>query len=180
MQNGRGNPQTNQSPAPSNSSRKGSQSDCSQLDVIPAPLADNWGDLVAEFQDTFQDFREAVVTGGCDEVESATAFTNLQKALKDVGGKVLQSSRSDKTEGQVQKAKCQQFLQYVSNFSQHHQKLDMHAFFADLLKQSLEGNILSNFVYIRLTNRSQRRRQREDGGRRCDEEGEGEGEGRMF
>ena len=94
---------------------------------------------MASFQETFQDFREAVVTGGCDEVESAIAFTNLQNALKEVGGSILKASQCDKAEGPALKAKCRQFFQYVSSFSHHHNQSDMNEYFTNLLNQTHEG-----------------------------------------
>jgi hypothetical protein len=131
------------SQSPKHSSAEDSSHGDSQPEFIATPVDDGWDTLVEKFQETFQDFREAVVTGRYDEVESASAFMVLQSALKEVGGSILQASQSEKAEGPALKAKCRQFFQYVSSFSHHHKQSEMHDFFMNLFNQTNQGRILS-------------------------------------
>ena len=122
---------TRQSPVPTTTSLSGSSQD-----YIPAPQnGDAWDDVVMQFQEVIEDYRHAVMT---PDDKDAEAFGNLEKSLKDIGLTLSKRRGRHDSNEQVQ-AKCQQFLQYVATYCQHHNQAEMHAFFENLLSQRNEG-----------------------------------------
>ena len=116
----------------------GTTQSVSSQDVISAPrLGDAWEDVVKLFQEAFQDYRDAVIER--DE-KDADAFGIVENSLKDVGMTVLKRGRHDGSNDEV-RAKCKQFLQYVTSYCQHHNQAEMHSFFENLLSQQNEGTL---------------------------------------
>ena len=152
---------TSPSPMATTTSHSGSSQD-----VISAPNGDAWDDVVTLFQEVIQDYRDAVMTR---DDKDDDAFGNVEKALKDIGLTLFKRSRRHDSSDQVQ-AKCQQFLQYVSSYCQHHNQAEMQAFFENLLSQHNEGLLfylkiffVLNFVQVTKILMSVRKESRKSG-----------------
>jgi hypothetical protein len=119
-----------------------SQSGGSQ-DFIPLPqIGTGWDEIVSSFQSIFQNYREAVM-----EKDNSNELASAEISLKEIGATILETCLSDNSDDSV-KAKCQQFLQYVSGYCQSQNQMEMHAFFGDLLTQKDQGIVLRILRFI--------------------------------
>ena len=124
------------------SPQQSSQSGGSQ-DFIPSPqIRTGWDEIVSSFQSTFQNYREAVM-----EMDNSNELESAETRLKEIGTTLLQICQSESSDDSV-KAKCQQFLQYVSGYCQSQNQMEMHALFGDLLTRKDQGIVISKLRFI--------------------------------
>ena len=80
-------------------------------------------------------------------MDNTNELASAETRLKDIGSIILETCQSDNSDESV-KAKCQQFLQYVSGYCQSQNQMEMHAFFGDLLTRKDKGIAISSFRFI--------------------------------